>query len=257
MKLKLNLLENSYDFINSSLYYYSLSTNNPNSWKIAFINMVQSIELMLKECLKRENNIFMYDNIDKPRHTVSLTIALDRVINILKLPLDPNDKLKIRSAIDIRTQMMHFEIEHSIPELKQNYSILFEFITSFHHRFLNNELHRHINEDLWGEEAELIEYFRNDLVLYNGLEVSKKAPKETMEAQDITHYLLNSQEFDRIRYGDERKYEHVYIRADRPCGDCNARVGQYHVPGCDWELCPRCYGQNISCGCNDEVEVVK
>lgn len=32
------------------------------------------------------------------------------------------------------------------------------------------------------------------------------------------------------------------------------KLGQFHVPGCDWEQCPKCYGQSISCGCDSNDE---
>lgn len=35
------------------------------------------------------------------------------------------------------------------------------------------------------------------------------------------------------------------------CHDCNCPPGGYHHPGCDWEKCPRCGEQAISCDCND------
>jgi len=48
MKLKMNILENAYDFLNSSLYYFDKANEENTAWKIAIINIIQSMELMLK-----------------------------------------------------------------------------------------------------------------------------------------------------------------------------------------------------------------
>ena len=37
------------------------------------------------------------------------------------------------------------------------------------------------------------------------------------------------------------------------CHDCNARAGDYHMPGCDVEECPFCHEQLISCNCCYEI----
>ncbi|MEC0234870.1 hypothetical protein P4H71_11080 [Paenibacillus kribbensis] len=128
MRLKMNLLENAYDFLNSSLFYYSHAERDFRAWKIAFINIVQSIELMTKEKLRRSNKFLIYENIDNPKNTISFSLALDRMINILELPLDKDDIQKIKKAIALRNQMMHFEIDFPVQELKAKYSVLFEFV---------------------------------------------------------------------------------------------------------------------------------
>lgn len=34
------------------------------------------------------------------------------------------------------------------------------------------------------------------------------------------------------------------------CADCGAEKGETHHPGCDWERCPRCNAQLLSCNCS-------
>jgi hypothetical protein len=50
---------------------------------------------------------------------------------------------------------------------------------------------------------------------------------------------------DRVRCGDETEegMAHVTPPEGKPCHDCGAMRGEYHVPGCDSEECPKCYGQ--------------
>jgi hypothetical protein len=253
MRLKMNLLENAYDFVNSSLIYYRHSEEDHRNWKIAFINLVQAIELMSKEKLKRSNKFLVYENIDSPKNTISLALALDRMLSILELPLDSKDIDIVRKAIRLRNQMMHFEVDLSIYELKAKYSVLFEFITSFHYRFLDGELHNFIKEHLWEAEASLMEFFRSEFFIYNSEEVYKKFPKELLESKYIEEYDIAGETYSRVRYGAE-KYEDNIRHSRETCGDCMVKLGDFHVPGCDWEQCPKCLGQSIGCGCDDNNE---
>lgn len=255
MRLKMNLLENAYDFLNSSLSYYSYAEEDFRAWKIAFINIVQSIELMTKEKLRRSNKFLIYENIDNPKNTISFSLALDRMINILELPLEKNDVQKIKKAIALRNQMMHFEVDLPVQELKSKYSVLFEFATSFHYRFLDGELHNFIDEGLWEEEAELMAFFKQDFFIYNSEEVHRLFPKDFIESKYIEEYLIKDEAYSRIRYGEE-KYEGELRHTRETCADCMVKQGEFHVPGCDWEQCPKCFGQAIGCGCNFEEEEI-
>jgi hypothetical protein len=40
------------------------------------------------------------------------------------------------------------------------------------------------------------------------------------------------------------------------CGDCGRVCGQYHMVGCDIEVCPKCKGQKLSCGCFERRSLV-
>jgi hypothetical protein len=57
----------------------------------------------------------IYENIDHPRNTVSITQALARIENpnILGITIPEDEKKKIKTAVDLRNQITHFEFEFS------------------------------------------------------------------------------------------------------------------------------------------------
>ena len=44
------------------------------------------------------------------------------------------------------------------------------------------------------------------------------------------------------------------IRTDHRCSDCDVDVGEFHLPGCDTEVCPKCEGQAFVCDCTRQDE---
>jgi ankyrin repeat protein len=69
------------------------------------------------------------------------------------------------------------------------------------------------------------------------------------EAQRQPTYVIGGREYPRVRYGEEA----LDWGADSgSCHDCAVVKGQWHVPGCAVERCPRCGGQVISCDCEYE-----
>lgn len=69
----------------------------------------------------------------------------------------------------------------------------------------------------------------------------KKAQKQTT----ITKF---GKQVQRIKFGDEA--DDWGGGSGKPCHDCNAVAGQYHIYGCDVERCPICGGQAIGCECD-------
>lgn len=251
VKIKLNLLENSYDFLNASLYYYGKSKKNQGALKFAIINLVQSMELMFKERLRRTHEAFVYENIDKPKNTVSITTALERLSSISQIKFDSIEKSTIQKAIEWRNHIMHYEVDIVLQEIEARFAILFEFLYSFHQQHLGDELHRFINSENWQVEADLFEIFRQESVVYNGVEINKAFVQEIVEAQQLTHYVIDNMPIERVKYGGEISWLEINDSfADKSCHDCAVIRGQYHVPGCDVEACPKCGKSAIVCGCN-------
>jgi hypothetical protein len=118
-------------------------------------------------------------------------------------------------------------------------------LTRFHNDHTDfGELHSQIENELWAKEAELIEFFRREVVLYNDIEVSRGWPAEVMAAQEYKTIELHGNEYERLRRGVDWPSLGEY-----PCHDCGIVDGQLHVPNCDMETCPGCFGQLITCGC--------
>jgi HEPN domain-containing protein len=147
---KLFLIDNSYSFLNQALQHYRKASRNVHDWPFAIFHLTQSIELMLKEALRKMHPIFIFENIDNPKHTVSLEQALARLETIAKVKVGDKERINIRRAADYRNKVVHYEFELNRFECKKLFAQLFEFVHFFNMKYLKEEVHDHIAKANWG-----------------------------------------------------------------------------------------------------------
>lgn len=68
------------------------------------------------------------------------------------------------------------------------------------------------------------------------------------ECQSRTHYRFGDKLYPRLPYGLET-FRTPTEATYQPCRHCDAVKGQLHEPLCDYEQCPVCGEQVMSCGC--------
>jgi hypothetical protein len=248
--LKLSLAQNAYNFLNQSLRHYRKSRRDVQEWPFALLHITQTLELLLKHLLQGIHPILIYDDIDKPKQTVSLEHALGR-LTTLGFVFEEKERLNIHRAAEYRNRVVHYEVELNKFEWKNIYAQLFEFLHFFHYKHLNAELHAHIHKNNWAVEAHLMLYFKKNFVVYNGVEMWKENPKDILEAQTQPYFYRGRRRYARFQYGDEPTWLELdpNFAQHHPCHDCLVLKGQYHTEGCDVEECPRCHGQLLGCGC--------
>ena len=260
MKLELNLLENSYDFIEETLSYYKKlgyneshdpdrdSVEEKKKWKTTFILLVQAVELLIKEKLYRINSHLIFENIDMEKNEsqklIGFSKSIDRLSNLNSKLISEENKLFLKKCGEIRNQFIHSIVKIDSVDIKIKYCKLFELYLKLHSLFFRKKF---FNEKYNAQVLNIIQNTK-DLIVYRGIEYTKKdikyIKKSMEEAEKYSYGISKKTAYERLKYGlqqSERDY--------RYCGDCSATYGEHHTLGCDCEMCPRCGNQLITCKC--------
>lgn len=263
-KLKLNLLENAYDYLNASLEYVVRARRDKSqvAWKFALLNISFAIELMLKERLRRAHELLIYADLDRYRpitrepKTVSWTVLVERIKYVLGEDFARIDAGRLNLAQRLRNQMLHYDVVLDFPAVYHDFANLLNFFRGFYNEEIRTSdeetLHDHVNRELWSEEEDLSQAFLHEIIYFNGIFMPTWLKTEIEEEQYRTHLLIEGTQYARLRYGSPEEYLAVGVSGDyatRLCHDCSVAKGQIHLEGCDMEICPRCKGQLITCGC--------
>lgn len=148
--LKLSLLDNSHAFFIEAVEKALISQDNIRHWQFAILHLVQSLELSIKAHLEEIHEAFIYENIDNPKKTISITTAIERLENskIGKSKISEKDKGYIRHAIKLRNTITHSKFELTEHYAGAKFFELFGFIVHFQSFNLNVEIEDILDKDL-------------------------------------------------------------------------------------------------------------
>ena len=130
-------------------------------WPFAVLHLVQAVELIMKELLRRQHPIFIYENIDSPRNTVTLAQAMSRLENsaIAGITIPEDEKQRIGTAVKLRNKIIHFEFELSEEHAMAKFSELFSFLVYFQGRYLKLEAEDYLPQELLDSVVEIEKCF--------------------------------------------------------------------------------------------------
>lgn len=274
MNFELDLIENSYDFIKETLFYYKNIGYNEShdedrntveekrKWKTTFILLIQAMELLLKEALFKINQNLIYENIDErvndKTKTITYSKSIIRLQNLKPRLLSNDDADLLIVCGNIRNNFIHFKVDANTIEIKKKYCKVFELYMKLHYKIFHKE---YKNEEYIHVIKNILQNAK-DFEVYRGIEFTKKQLKhfkEEIEENQYLSYILakDNRAYMRIKYGDEEEvYNNFFDKNDsyystrcKYCGNCGAKKGEVHLDGCDWEMCPICGHQLISCDC--------
>ncbi len=187
-------------------------------------------------------SLFIFEDIDNPKNTASLTLCLSRLKSIAKIEVDEKEERAIKRASTQRNKIVHYEHDLNPDYYRSVFVGLFEFIHYFHAKHLQGELHDRIDPKLWRIEAELLSQFDNEWVTYRGKRLPSKLPFDIVVAQRYS--MVRKSTVTGFDYLPRERYDGSL---GPECPDCGVNADEFHTAFCDIECCPSCGHQLLMC----------
>ena len=140
MVISFDLLNNSIDYLENSLDAYIQANENgeygnfankklKSRFKVSFVLLCQSVELLLKYKLQTINPALVYENIDQRITSDSKTANASKIVirlkNLSELSLSESEEDFVLKCFINRNKYIHYECEIDCEQIKGKYAKLF------------------------------------------------------------------------------------------------------------------------------------
>lgn len=213
---RLDLLNNSISYFREAVSYAQRDSDDTNHWKFAILHVVQAMELAFKEYLRRIHPVFIYESVDKPDKTLSLRSALNRLRNpqIGNISITDSEKAKIEKAFDLRSDLTHFEFNHSHDHIELKFAEIFSFMIFFYRSHLSLETSTFIDEEQHNKIIRLVKA---------RAELMERAKAYIGSREDGTVWICPSCQED------------TFLKAEEQCCFCHHKEHVVECPTCGTE----------------------
>lgn len=139
---RFTLLENSLSFFNESISCSRKAALDEVYWKFTILHLVQAVELAIKEALRRVHPVLVFENVDQPTNSVSITKGLHRLMSddIGRFSITEKEKKEITRAIKMRNELVHYEVSYSSQAIEAKFASVYAFVFFFYRHHLSLEL---------------------------------------------------------------------------------------------------------------------
>lgn len=159
--LTLDLLHNAIDSTVHGLEHYVEGRRSATNYKFAILHIAQGVELILKERLRQEHWVLIYDKVEKPNksRTIDFETVVARLQSICKLSLAKYID-GLRGLRNARHEIEHYKVSLSEQEAATLIGSNIPFLMEFLEDELKTTLQEHIkDEETWQELLEIESVF--------------------------------------------------------------------------------------------------
>ena len=256
---RLNLLENAMDSLQQAIGFALKDEPNQSELKLSILLMAQSVELLLKERLKREHWSLIFRNIEQAgnldANTVTIDEAIKRLEQVAKVRLESNEQDKINQLSNIRNAIQHYEIEITYEEVIGKAHAAIGVIT----RLLKDEFEIDVREYL--DQKDVQELIQIEEVLEHLQELARTNIEKIRKEHDPARFKDQMYWQFEVIYCPQCWQEFYIFSPDEDisqCQLCNYEGGfiecvrcghkapsgtwDFHSEGPDFALCENCWG---------------